>query len=403
MRSRILCVALTLFCIFSLVERSQAGSLILQESDDEQLRTLLETRRDTLRRIAELIKLEVERGLRAYSELSAANLLLTEAEMEIAGSPAERVACFEKAYEVYNEVERMLEARANIGAAKASDVLLAKAARLKAKVELDEAKIELDAAEGKAGPDGTAEMRKTNDAAIQKLLEERYDTLFDVAELIQREVINGFGPVEGMSRANELLLEATLDLPDRAEGGIAILKRILADNTNVEKQFHAAWKANNLYEKNFLVAKAARFKAAINLHRAKKGEWPERMGRKNSRAAVIEEEPIDAELQTLLVEHRDTLKAVRQLFDKDLKDGVVRIAEMINAINAYFNAELELARTPPEQAAFLQEALKLQAEVERIAQAKFEIGTLREAEYLPAKAARMKVEIELHKARKQAQ
>ena len=403
MRSRILCVALTLFCIFSLVERSQAGSLILQESDDKQLRTLLETRRDTLKRIVELVNAEVESGVAVYSELSAATLSLIEAEMEIAESPAERIASFEKAYEVYNEVERMFDFLAENGMAKASDVLLAKAARLKAKVELDEAKIELDAAEGKADPDGTAEMRKTNDAAIENLLEERYDTLIDVAELIQSEVINGFGPVEGMSRANELLLEATLDLPDRAEGGIAILERILADNTNVEKQFHAAWKANNLYEKDFLVAKAARFKAAINLHRAKKGEWPEHIGLTNSRAAVIEEEPIDAELQTLLVEHRDTLKAVRQLVDKDLKSGVVRIAEMINANNAYFNAELELARTPPEQAAFLQEALKLQAEVERIAQAKFEIGTLREAECLPAKAARMKVEIELHKARKQAQ
>ena len=45
----------------------------------------------------------------------------------------------------------------------------------------------------------------------------------------------------------------------------------------------------------------------------------------------------------------------------------------------------------------------MQTEVERIAQAKSEIGTLRQAKYLPAKAARMKVEIELHRARKRAQ
>jgi hypothetical protein len=297
----------------------------------------------------------------------------------------------------------MLEAQANFGVAKASDVLLAKAARLKAKVELDEAQIDLDAAEGKTGPDGTAEMRKANDAAIHKLRKERYDTLIDAAQLIQSVAENGIGPIETVSPVNELLLAAALELPDRAEGGIAILEQILSDNSNIEKQFHAAWKANNLYERHFLVAKAARVEVAINLHRAKKGEWPEHMGRKYSRAAVIGEEPIDAELQTLLVEHRDTLKAVRQLVDKDLKSGVVRIAEMINANDAYFNAELELARTPPEQAAFLQEVLKMQAEVERIAQAKYVIGILREAEYLPAKAARHKVEIELHRVRKKAQ
>ena len=45
----------------------------------------------------------------------------------------------------------------------------------------------------------------------------------------------------------------------------------------------------------------------------------------------------------------------------------------------------------------------MQTEVEQIAQAKSEIGTMRQAEYLPAKAARMKVEIELHKARERAQ
>lgn len=402
MRSRILCVALTLFCIFSLGERSQACSPIVQESDDKQLRTLLETRRDTLKRIVELVNAEAESGVAADAELFADNLSLTEAQMEIAESPTEQVTFLEKAYEVYFENERMLEARANIGAAKASDVLLAKAARLKAKVELDKARIDLDETEDKAAPDDTAEVRKTNDAAIQKLLEERYDTLNDAAQLIQREVESGLRPIEIGSRVNELLLEVTLELPDRAEKGIAILQQILSDNTNVEKQFQAYRKVNNLYEKHFLVAKAARVRAAIQLHRAKKGEWPRHTRLTRSRAEVIEEEPIDAELQTLLVEHRDTLKTVRHIVNRDLTNGVVRIAEMINANNAYFNADLELARTAPEQAALLQEALKSQAEVERIAEAKYEIGTLRKVEYLLAKAARQKVEIELHRAHKRA-
>lgn len=396
MKSRISQFALTLFFVFSASDQSLSGSQSFRQSDDKQLRTLLETRRDTLRQVFELINAEMEIGHELKAELSTANLFLTEAELEIAESPAERVTCFEKAYEVYYTIERMLEDRANIGAAKASDLLLAKADRLKTRIDLDET-------EAKAAPDDAVELRKTNDAAIQKLVEERYDTLKDAAQLIQREVESGFRPIETGSRVNELLLEVTLELPDRAEEGIAILEQILSDSTNVEKRYNSYWKANILYEKHFLVAKAARVRAAIQLHRAKKGEWPRRMGLRNSPAAVIKETATDTKLQALLVEHRDTLKTVRQLVDKDLTNGVVRIAEMINANNAYFDAELELATTPQERAAFLKDALKMQTEVERIAQAKFEIGTLRQAEYLPAKAARLKVEIELYKAHKRAQ
>ena len=402
MKSKIFQFALTFLLVLSASDQSLSGSQCFQESVDEQLRTLLETRRYTLRQVFELIKAEMDIGVQVEAELSTANLFLTEAELEIAESPAERVACLERAHQVYFEVERMVEARADIGAARASDFLLAKAARLKTKVELDEARIDLDETESKATADDTAEMRKTNDAAIHKLLQERYDTLKDAAQLIQIEVESGYRPIETKSRVNELLLEVTLELPDRTEDGIAILEQILSDSTNVEKQYHAYWKANNLYEKHYLVAKAARVEAAINLHRVKKGQWPASLGSEDSRASVTGDEQNDAELQALRVEYRDTLKTVQRLVAKDGNTGVAKIADMLNANHAYFNAELELTKSPQEQVAVLQEALKMQTEVERIARVKSEIGTLREAEYLPAKAARQKVEIELHRARKRA-
>ncbi len=382
MKSNLCFSALVLFFLLSSSDETSAWNAVIQQPDDPQLRTLLEARRDTLKQLVELVNMEMDIGHSAYTELSAANLLLTEAELETAGTPAERIACSERALESYREIERIVEALAEIGTVKAVDVLLARAARLKAEANLNEAR---------------------NEAENLQLLQTRYETLKEAAQLIQIEVRAGFGPIETMSQVNELLLEAVSELPDHSEEGIAILGNLLADRTKIEKHFHAYWKANNLYEKHFLFAKAARVKAAINLHRAKKGIWPGRLGREDARVSATEEEPIDQELQSLLVEHHDTLKTVQRLVEKDGKTGVAQIADMINANHAYFNAELELAKSPQEQVAFLQEALKMQAAVERVAAAKHNAGTLRQSEYLPAKAARMKVEIELHIARKRAQ
>ena len=119
-------------------------------------------------------------------------------------------------------------------------------------------------------------------------------------------------------------------------------------------------------------------------------------------AFVTQDEPIDQELQTLLVEHRDTLKTIRQFVDKDINTGVVQIGDMINANNAYFNAELELPKSPQERIVVLEEALEKQTDVESIANAKMEVGTGYKAELLIAKAARLKVEINLHKALKKS-
>lgn len=397
MRLLILSLCFTSPLPLPFLSRSVTGSPFHQESDNHQLRMLLEARRDTLKRLVELVNMEVEGGHAVHTEQSAANLLLTEAELEVARSPAERIACFEKALEFYKEIERQVKARAEIGAVKAVDVLLVRAARLKAEVELKKISIDQHETTGKFGHDGTAEAPKTTDVEIKKLLDTRYETLKEAVSLIQFEVESGFGSTESLPRVSGLLLETFLELPNRPAEGIAILETILADNTKIEKRFHAYWKENNLYEKSFLLSKAAREEAALNLYRAKNAKSPESIGRNTPSASIAEEGP-GKELQALLIEHRDTLKTLRRVVVKDGEVGVASIANMINANNAYVQAELELATSPQEHAASLQEALKMQKDVERIAQGRYETGTLREAEFLSAKAARLKAAIELQRA-----
>jgi hypothetical protein len=395
-------VPLVLASIAGVLYGSDESLANTQEPEDHELRELVEARRDTLKEVVSLINEQEDVGRVSISEVSRANTSFFEADLEAARTPKERIACFQRAYEAQQRTEQRTEIGLNVGTVKPVDVLLARAARLKAEAELNGARIDLGEIEVKASLESTAEIRNTNDAAIHRLLATRYDTLKEAAQLIQAERDVGSVSIEMVSRVNEPLLEAALELTGRSEEGVAIREKMLADKRKIEEHFQARWKANILKEQYFLAAKADREEAAIKLHRARRGKWRERMGRNDALTFVTQDEPIDQELQTLLVEHRDTLKTIRQFVDKDINTGVVQIGDMINANKAYFNAELELAKSPQERIVILEEALEKQTDVESIANAKMEVGTGYRAELLIAKAARLKVEIDLHKARKNA-
>ena len=61
---------------------------------------------------------------------------------------------------------------------------------------------------------------------------------------------------------------------------------------------------------------------------------------------------------------------------------------------------MELAKSPQERVAIFEEALKVQTKVEEVANKRYQLGMLNKVELLSATAARMKAEIDLHKARK---
>ena len=114
------------------------------------------------------------------------------------------------------------------------------------------------------------------------------------------------------------------------------------------------------------------------------------------------QEPEDPRTPGIAGARRDTLTDVVRLLQAEVEVAALSHDVLSNAELLAFEAELELAKSPQEQVEILKEALRLQSEVEHDAQIRHEVGTLKTTEYLSAKAARIKAEIELHKARKRA-
>lgn len=131
---------------------------------------------------------------------------------------------------------------------------------------------------------------------------------------------------------------------------------------------------------------------------------------------AVTQEPEDKELQTLMETRRDTLKEVVRLVDVRFKTGTMTANKLLMAQTALLEAELELAKSQHERIAIFEKMLEAQTEVERILSAIAESGGraggfgggfrgghgVGPQDLLNAKAARMRVDIDLCKARKKA-
>ena len=198
-----------------------------------------------------------------------------------------------------------------------------------------------------------------------------------------------------------LVLDAELELAGSQEERIAIFEKMLKAQLLIEGVQKEYWAARVGNEWSFLMAKAEREQTAINLHKAKNGKWPITIAHENEDLQVTQE-PADQELQTLLVEHRDTRKRILTIAASSANKGTARIVDVISANEAFVEAEIQLAKSHQEQVAVFQEALNVQTKLEEDANASVEAGVRPRTELLRAKAARLKVEIDLHKARMNA-
>ena len=112
------------------------------------------------------------------------------------------------------------------------------------------------------------------------------------------------------------------------------------------------------------------------------------------------QEPEDKELRALLEARRDVLKDAVNILNEKFREGGSSLDAVVAANVALLEAELELPVSKEERLLVLQQLLKQHSRLEQRMEEVLEHGVGRPEDYLTAKAARLKVEIELHKARK---
>lgn len=104
--------------------------------DKSKIMLLLEERRDTLQVRVEMVKKLADATRSTPEALIAAHEDLINAEIEMATNSKERVAAFQRKIENAKEFENVMEQRNRDGKGTGADVLMAKAVRLGAEIEL---------------------------------------------------------------------------------------------------------------------------------------------------------------------------------------------------------------------------------------------------------------------------
>ena len=115
---------------------------------------------------------------------------------------------------------------------------------------------------------------------------------------------------------------------------------------------------------------------------------------------AVTQESEDKELRALLTSRRDALTAIVVNQHARFQTGQQKFSAYADMVIEMMNVDLELARTKKERIAIIEASLATLVDGEKSLEAKFKIGLSDSPEVLIAKAARLKVEIELYKARK---
>jgi hypothetical protein len=104
--------------------------------DTAEVKKLLKERVDVLRSVVEARQQGLKMGIGTVGSLAEAYRELTQAELEAADTPAKRMAALLEGYKRAAEVERRVERMFEAGDASRADAMAARAARIKAEIEL---------------------------------------------------------------------------------------------------------------------------------------------------------------------------------------------------------------------------------------------------------------------------
>jgi hypothetical protein len=107
-----------------------------QTSLDNRINSLLAERRDTFRQLVELVEGRYKMGQTTLSNVIRERNRLLEAELEIAKTSIDRIRILEDRVKNFRDLENELKQLHKVGRLTDDKLLVAKAARLKAEIEL---------------------------------------------------------------------------------------------------------------------------------------------------------------------------------------------------------------------------------------------------------------------------
>ena len=166
-------------------DESMAGT---QEPEDPELRALLEARRDTLKEVVQISNPMKHASGVSVAEMSAANMSLLEAELELTESQQERIAIFEKTLAAQAVIESSAEARMRVAQGTTDQLLIVTADRMKAEIDVHFTRKGKSPASAKLSAEIPAVVQEPEDPGLRALLEARRDSLVRAMQFIAARV-----------------------------------------------------------------------------------------------------------------------------------------------------------------------------------------------------------------------
>jgi len=108
--------------------------------EDAELRAKLIERRDTLKKLGEILMIHQDNGTSIPSLVAQAQIDLLEAELPLAKTHAERIVLYERSLEAWTKIEKVTQTMLEVGVGSPNEYLRAKADRIKAEIDLHNAR-----------------------------------------------------------------------------------------------------------------------------------------------------------------------------------------------------------------------------------------------------------------------
>jgi outer membrane protein TolC len=121
------------------------------------------------------------------------------------------------------------------------------------------------------------------------------------------------------------------------------------------------------------------------------------------KAEPLEQAPADNELQKLLKDRYNAALKATQASTKDYLAGRGTLDLVLEQAKQLLTSELQLTDVPREQASALEKHLQLAQYIEKVCKVRYEAGKLSSADYERARYFRLDTEIQLLRAKQQAE
>jgi hypothetical protein len=225
-----------------------------------RIKELQQERLATLKKLVDDLAQRVKTTPAEFGDLIEARRLLLLAELDTAENVSDRIALYKNAADALKEYEAWANGEVKDGRTTTVVALAVKASRLEAEIDWKRAQM-------KGGKPETAQQ-------IKSLHKDRIATLEKLVDQAAEKFKNAFGPYEDVLEAQQLLLQARLDVAEKESDRIALYEKtveVLKSREELaENQFAAARRTLDAV----LMVQAQRLEVEMQLAQAKAKSKP---------------------------------------------------------------------------------------------------------------------------------